>query len=550
MNAMRIDVQLTNQPIPEKIQSLEFGGTAGAWVEFRGVVRGEENAIGIGALEYEAYSEMALRVMRRLLEDLSRQHDCLGVHVIHRVGVIPVGEVAIYVGIAGRHRAEAFALLAAFMDHLKQDVPIWKTGTVSVAAEAGRITPCAPIPGSQGTAHSILPSMDEVRAAIESQCRPLPPIRVSLAEAGGRILREKVCAPEDLPSADKSTRDGYAVLADDSSGEFTVVDTLHAADWKPRQIRPSEAVRVATGASLPCQGLRVVMQEDVERIGDCIRIVEPDDSANVRRQGEDARAGEVLISAGTVLHGGALALLATAGCVEPSVSPRLRVVHFTTGDEIAPPGQRLEPGKIRDSNSYLIRGLLEKAGCDVQHRHLPEDFEAASAAIAKSGLSLEAADVLLVSGGASVGDKDFTRPLLESLGYQISSSQVDLRPGKPLLFGVRGNKVAFGLPGNPLSHLVCFHAFVAVALARLRGAEVSTFRMAKLVEPLLNARCARETLWPGRLDWRPGGAMLRPQAWSSSGDVTCLAVTNALLRVPANCQQFAVGTLMEFLPTE
>ena len=123
---MHIDVQLTQQPIPELIQPLGDHGTAGAWVEFRGVIRGEEHGASIAALEYEAYPEMALREMRRLLVDISANHPCLAVKVIHRIGLIPVGEAAIYVGIAGRHRAEAFALLSGFMDRLKQDVPIWK----------------------------------------------------------------------------------------------------------------------------------------------------------------------------------------------------------------------------------------------------------------------------------------------------------------------------------------------------------------------------------------------------------------------------------------
>ena len=126
---MHIDVQLTEQPIPEMISSPGAVEITGAWVEFRGIVRREENGQPIAALEYEAYPEMALREMRRLLEELAAQHPCLAARVIHRVGVIRVGETAIYVGIAGRHRAEAFALLAAFMDRLKQDVPIWKCRT-------------------------------------------------------------------------------------------------------------------------------------------------------------------------------------------------------------------------------------------------------------------------------------------------------------------------------------------------------------------------------------------------------------------------------------
>ena len=123
-------------------------------------------------------------------------------------------------------------------------------------------------------------------------------MRVPLEEAFGRVLRETVCAPEDLPSCDRSTRDGYAILQDDASESFQIVDTLHAADWKPRQLQPGEAVRVATGAALPCDGLRVVMQENVERNGDQIRITKREAGLNLRQRGEDVKAGQPLVPVG------------------------------------------------------------------------------------------------------------------------------------------------------------------------------------------------------------------------------------------------------------
>jgi molybdopterin molybdotransferase len=552
---MHIEVQLTDQPISEKLSPVGPAEASGAWVEFHGVVRGEENGASIVALEYEAYPEMALREMRRLMEELATQHPCLAARVIHRVGVIPVGEAAIYVGIAGRHRAEAFALLAAFMDRLKQDVPIWKRRALSDGARLSqpqRVDSAQPIKavGRAAAGTAALRSLDEARAEIGSRCQPLPPVRIPLVEAIGRVLREIVCATEDLPATDKSTRDGYAILRDTTSEVFQVVDTLHAADWKPRGFKPGEAVRVATGASLPCDGLRVVMQEHVERNGDRIRIVRRESATNIRLRGEEVRQGQPLLEAGTQLSGGALAVLATAGCAEPLVSPRLRVLHFTTGDEIVPPGQTPKPGQIRDSNSFLIRGLLARWGCEVEHAHLPEDFAAAQTRIAERQLPIANADVLLISGGASVGDKDFTRPLLEWLGFETIFNQVNLRPGRPLIFGVNGSRVAFGLPGNPLSHFVCFHAFVATALARLTGGPLPQFRRATLAEPLNDAANPRETLWPARLDRCGEMEGLHPLPWASSGDVTCLATANALIRLPAKCERLAAGTMVEFLPAE
>jgi molybdopterin molybdotransferase len=547
---MEIEIQLTDRPIAEKILPLAQAGTVGAWLEFRGKVRGDENGQAIRALEYEAYPEMAGREIRRLLQDISARHPCPAAKVIHRVGVIPVGETAIYVGVAAPHRAEAIALLAEFMDRLKQDVPIWKRRALPLEVAAGRVTPCAPeirLPGSGGprTTRPALKSLDEARAEIRSRSRPLPAVRAPLAEALGRILRETVCAPEDMPPVDRSTRDGYAIRADDAADTFSIVDTIHAADWKPRQLKPGEAVRVATGAALPGGGLRVAMQEHVERTGDKIRIVRPDTSPNVRVRGE--------------LNAGALAILATAGNVHPLLSPRLRILHFTTGDEIVTPDQTPKPGQIRDSNSILIRALLQNFPCDLEQTHLPEDFEQAKSAIglprrsaAKAGDRLSAIDnanMLLFSGGASVGETDFTRPLLEWLGYEIVFSQIDLRPGRPLIFGVNGPRVAFGLPGNPLSHFVCFHFAVAAALAGLTGGNPPEFLRGRIAEKFEDQPCPRETLWPARWEWQNTAPRLRLLKWASSGDITCLTAANTLIRVPANCAGLDEGVLVDFLPT-
>jgi molybdopterin molybdotransferase len=534
---MEIEVQLTGSPIAEKISPPRLAAH-GAWLEFRGAVRDEENGEKISGLEYEAYPEMAVREIRRILESLAAGHPCLAVKVIHRIGIIPAGETAIYVGIASRHRAEAIALLGEFMNQLKHGVPIWKRRALPSKTTA------QPRPAGQRLSAAIL-SPDEALAEIRTHCTPLPAVRAPLAEAFGRVLREKVCASEDLPTTDRSTRDGYAILADDASETFFVVDTLHAADWKPRQLKPGEAVRIATGAALPCDGLRVVMQENVKRNDNQIRILRRENSTNIRLRGEDVRQDQPLVEAGTRLNAGAQAILATVGRVNPLVSPRLRVVHFTTGDEIVPPDQTPKPGQVRDSNSILIRGLLQSFPCDVEQAHLPEDFERAKAEMEDWKLKIENADLLLVSGGASVGEKDFTRPLLEWLGFEIVFSQVNMRPGRPLIFGQNGPRIAFGLPGNPLSHFVCFHLFVAAALAKLAGEEPKKFLRGRLAGKLADAACPRETLWPARFD--PAG--LHPLAWTSSGDVTCLTETNALIRVPANRDALEAGEEVEFLPT-
>jgi molybdopterin molybdotransferase len=550
---MEIEVQLTGSPIAEKISPPRLA-VRGAWLEFRGAVRDEENGAKISGLEYEAYPEMAVREIRRLLQEISARHPCLAAKVIHRIGIVPAGEAAIYVGIASRHRAEAIALLGEFMNQLKQSVPIWKRRAIAGGARLSQpqhvgMGEHVGNVGRAAAGTAALRSLDEAMAEINSRCQLLPAVRAPLVEAFGRVLRETVCAPEDLPPVDRSTRDGYAILENDESETFQIVDTLHAADWKPRQLKSGEAVRVATGTSLPCENLRVVMQENVERTGDQIRIMRRETATNISFRGEDLRAGEPLLHAGTKLDAGVLALLATAGNVNPLVSPRLRVVHFTTGDEIVPPDQTPKPGQIRDSNSFLIRGLLQRFPCDVTQKHLPENFEAARQLIGTFNLQPSTFNLLLVSGGASVGEKDFTRPLLEWLGFEIVFSQINLRPGRPLIFGVNGPRVAFGLPGNPLSHFVCFHFAVATALSHLIGSQSPRFLRGQLAGKLDDKPCPRETLWPAKLEISPDAtARLHPLAWANSGNVACLASANALVRVPANTGSLEQFAKVDFLP--
>ncbi|HTR41965.1 MAG TPA: molybdenum cofactor biosynthesis protein MoaE [Pseudomonadales bacterium] len=539
---MEIEIQLTRETIPEKIYPPGSPGTHGAWLEFRGVVRGEEKGKIISRLEYEAYPEMAEREIRRILEMLSPKHPCLAVKVVHRVGVIPVGDTAIYVGIESAHRGEAITLLTDFMNQLKQNVPIWKARAVTELQAEQEKKPLSPASVANGQTKPL--SLDEALANIQEQAQPLPGARVALTEVFGRVLREKVCASEDFPACDRSTRDGYAILEDDSGDMFHVVDTLHAADWKPRQLKLGEAVRVSTGSALPCENLRVVMQEDVERTGDCIKVLFRESGTNIRKRGEEIRGGGTVLEARTNLNAGTMALLAMVGCVKPLVSPRLRVAHFTTGNEVVPPDQTPKPGQIRDSNSILVRAMLEKFPCDIFQSHLRENLDEAKSQIAKFKSQIENVNVLLISGGASVGEKDFTRELLAHLGFEIVFSRLNVRPGAPLIFGTSGRQIAFGLPGNPVSHFVCFHLFVAPALRGLTGAQAHKFLTGTLASKFDDAPNSRETFWPTR--WDSHG--LHPLKWMSSGDTTCLAEANALIRVPPNSDPMDTGAKVEFLP--
>jgi molybdopterin molybdotransferase len=532
---MHTDIQMTREPIPGCLPAQPADG-AGAWVEFRGVVRAAEDGLPISALEYQAYSPMAEREIRRILLDLANSHSCLAARVLHRVGVVPAGDTAIYVGIAGRHRAEAFALLAGFMDRLKQDVPIWKVRALPAPA------PNAPAPSATPAAHSA----DEVIAHVRRACQPLPAEPVPLNQALGRVLREPVLAPTDQPPFDRSAVDGYAVNLGDPSGSFRIVDGIRAGEWRQRALAPAEAVRVATGAALPAPNLRVFRKEDVRADGDTVYVLEREDEANIRFRGEDAPAGTVLARPGTLLRHGTLALLASVGVVLPSVTRLPRVFHLATGDEIVPPGSNPAPGQVRDSNSTLVRAFLLAWGVVPVQQRVPED-----AAAMRRALEVAAgADLLLISGGASVGEHDFTRTALVEAGFTILVSKTNARPGKPLILARRGSTLAFGLPGNPLAHFVCLNLYVRPALEAWAGLDAPAgFQTGFLAEDLAPDASSRETFWPASHAAASGRNILTPLSWKSSGDLTALATANALIRVVPGAERFARGCPVEFLPT-
>lgn len=392
-------------------------------------------------------------------------------------------------------------------------------------------------------------SLDDTLGLVRRTCQPLPSTPVPLDQALGRVLREPLRATEDLPPFDRSAMDGYAVRSDEASRALVVVDELRAGDWKPRALAPGQAVKVATGAALPNAELRVVPQEDVTRSGDSIQLRQPPEEGWIRRRGEDARQGEILLNPGTRLTPGHLTLCAALGQTTLATTRLPRIVHLTTGNEIVPPEATPTRGQIRDSNSTLVRALLAAWGFPVEQRTAGEDLDAARAALAE--LDPASIDLLLISGGSSVGDHDVTGPLLETLGYAILVRKTNVRPGRPLLFASREGSVAFGLPGNPVSHFVCCHLYVAAALRRLAGlAPVDPFVQARLTRPLNQEPHPRESLLPARLCWEQDRLMTDPIDWRSSGDVTALARIEALLRLPPGLGNLPAGARVELLPLE
>lgn len=318
--------------------------------------------------------------------------------------------------------------------------------------------------------------LDQAVAAVVGACRTLGAERVPLEECAGRVLAAGVAAPGDLPRFDNSAMDGYAVRAADAAGAPVWLDVAHesrAGAPSHGRVDAGTATRVSTGAAMPGGADAVVRVEDTVPDGRRVRIdvaVEP--GHDVRPAGDDVRAGQVVLGAGTVLGAGEVGMLAAVGVAEVQVVRRPRVAIVATGDELVPPGEPLGPGRIHDSNSYMLTALVEAAGgrvCTVV-RGVGDTRQATDRAVAGA---LDGADLLVTLGGVSIGEHDHVKQSLRDAGVREVFWKVALRPGHPTWFGVRDGGDApvpvLGLPGNPGSAYVTFHLFAAPALAALGG---------------------------------------------------------------------------------
>jgi molybdopterin molybdotransferase len=390
-------------------------------------------------------------------------------------------------------------------------------------------------------------SLAEARQLIRQAVRPFEPVAMPLAEAHGLVLRADVLAPEDLPAFDRSAMDGYALRADDTAKNFRIIGEVQPGQASAAAIHPGECARIFTGARLPDGATQVLMQEDVEREGEWMTPQRRDAKTWIRRRGEDARRGDLLLAAGTRLRAGELALLAQIGVVQPRISPAPRVLHFATGNELVDPASHPRDGQIRDSNSTLVATLLAECGARLIAQGRCDDaLPALTGGVAEH--SADAWDVLLVSGGASVGDYDFGIRALEQLGFTVHFRQLNLRPGKPLIFGTRERQIAFVIPGNPVSHFVTFHVAIRLALECLEGGpQAWTLAQVELAADLPMKPDARETWWPARVMIEEGLLRAQPLAWQSSGDLRGLVSANALLPIPPGTGAIKCGSSIRAL---
>ncbi len=325
--------------------------------------------------------------------------------------------------------------------------------------------------------------------------------RIAIRSALGRILAEDVHSPINVPSHTNSAMDGYAVRGQDLPAgnvkAFKLIGTSLAGKPWQGKVNENECVRIMTGAVMPTGTDTVVMQEHIERNDDMIHIsADQKTGQNVRQAGEDLKIDQLALSAGKSLNPSDLGLIASLGMGEANVYKKLRVAFFSTGDELRSIGEPLNEGEIYDSNRYTLHGMLSRSG-DVEIIDLGVVKDTREAVRNAFDDASTIADVVISTGGVSVGEADYVKEILEELG-QVNFWKVAMKPGRPLTFGKVGNATFFGLPGNPVSVMVTFYQFVLPALRKMMG-EAET-------KPLtLKARCTSKLhKRPGRTEFQRG----------------------------------------------
>jgi molybdopterin molybdotransferase len=379
-------------------------------------------------------------------------------------------------------------------------------------------------------------SIDEARAAVLAAVRPLPAEDVAVQDALGRVLAEDVVANGDVPAFANSAMDGFAVRSGPAGRTLRVVGEARAGAPAAVAVDEGEAIRISTGGAMPAGADAVLQIERVSVNGESVTLdddVEP--GRNVRPSGDDLRAGDTILRAGTRLGAAELGLAVACGRATVFCARVPQVVVLATGDELVAPGAPLAPGQLHETNGLTLAALVTQSGAHVAATAVVRDTEAQTRdAIAGA---LERADVIVLSGGVSVGPHDHVKPALEALGVHEVFWRVALRPGRPTWFGTHGETLVFGLPGNPVSAMVTFLLFARPALAALQGAPYEPERDAARLAVALprhpdRDECVRVTL---------RGGVATPTGPQGSHQLRSMLSADAFAIVPAGTGELDAG---------
>jgi molybdopterin molybdotransferase len=396
--------------------------------------------------------------------------------------------------------------------------------------------------------------MISIEEALEIVLSNLPESRIeqiSFQDAPGRVLAETIIATSDIPPFDRSMMDGFAVRVDDVTHapvDLVIVGESRAGGGMPGILRRGEAMAIMTGAPVPDGADAVQMVEQSTPWGEEPRVtilqpVRPGE--NIVSKGNESKAGDVILEKGRCIGPAEMAILATFGYSQMKVFHRPKVAIIATGDELVEYDEDPQPGQIRNSNAYCLTSQLRLMGLDPDYLGIARDDVAELRQVLREGLER---DMVIITGGVSMGEYDFVRDVFDELGFEILFNKVAIKPGKPTVFARRGDRLIFGLPGNPISALITFECFVRPVLGRMCG-------MIKPELPRMKGELLADTKQtPGRTAYMPGWAFweddgwkVEPLSWKSSADVVGFARANVTYIFPKNRDCLKRGESVEIM---
>lgn len=378
-----------------------------------------------------------------------------------------------------------------------------------------------------------------------AQAYPLGTEQVDISCSLNRILAEDVKSDTDIPPFNKSAMDGYACRREDLDNELTIIETIPAGTAPRKIIGPKQCARIMTGAMVPDGADCVIMVEFTKNpTEDTVRFAGKETANNICFKAEDIKAGDVVLRRGTLIRPQHIATLAAVGCANPPVAVRPKVGVIATGSELVEPSQNPSASQIRDTNSFQLASQVETVGAVAKNYGVAKDTREAIDAAVKKAVSEN--DVVLISGGVSVGEFDFVPEILKQNGFSLMFEKIAIKPGKPTVFGRAGNVFCFGVPGNPVSGFVIFELLIKPFLYKLMG---YNFKPLDIKAPLETSVSRKKV---GSPSWIPviitGAGIVRPVEYHGSAHFNALCGADGLICIPKGTAELKEGTIVSVRP--
>jgi molybdopterin molybdotransferase len=381
---------------------------------------------------------------------------------------------------------------------------------------------------------------EEAYEIVMSHAQPLRSEHVMMMEALGRVIAEDVYSDLYMPPFDKSAVDGYAVRMEDLSMELKVVESIPAGKIPDKSIRNGQCAKIMTGGMMPEGADAVIMVEEATVLGNGdIRFTGKGTAKNICLKGEDIREGDLVITAGTRIRPQHMAVLASVGKINPLVYNRAEVGVLSTGNELVEPEHVPSPSQIRNTNAYQLMGQLTETGANPHYEGIALDSEISLTKVLRN--ALDQYDIVLLSGGVSMGDYDYVPKVLDTIGAKLLFKSIAIQPGRPTIFGRRGNQFIFGLPGNPVSAFVVFEILVKPFLRKMMGDQTQPeILLLPMGTEFKRTKSTRKTLLPVRIN----NGEVFPIEYHGSAHINAYTMANGIVEIEIGETLLEVGKIV------